>query len=67
MSKDKAKSTSMRKGARGSYRNWTQNAMKKALSDCNDGMSVCESARINDVPRGELSKQVQVFNFFDNL
>lgn len=40
------------KGARGGYRSWSQDDMKKALADCNAGMRVRESARINNVPRG---------------
>ena len=40
--------------ARGLYRIWSHNAMRKALADCNAGMGVRESSRVNNVPRGEL-------------
>ena len=40
--------------ARGLYRIWSHNAMRKALTDCNAGMGVRESSRVNNVPRGEL-------------
>ena len=40
--------------ARGLYRIWSHNAMRKALVDCNAGMGVRESSRVNNVPRGQL-------------
>ena len=54
MSGNKENQLQQQDKARGLYRIWSHNAMRKALADCNAGMGVRESSRVNNVPRGEL-------------